>query len=65
MIYKENTKYDNECAICLEKLHNRSCIYMDDCHHIYHYDCIENYIENLNCQVEIFFQAYQKIILLS
>lgn len=48
MLYKKSTEYDNECAICLEKLHNRSCIFMDNCKHIYHYDCIENYIENLN-----------------
>lgn len=48
MLYRKKTEYDNECAICLEKLNDRSCIYMDKCKHIYHYDCIENYIDNLN-----------------
>ena len=47
MLYRKSIEYNNEYAICLEKLHNRSHI-MDNCKHIYHYDCIENYIENLN-----------------
>ena len=28
MLYRKKTEYDNECAICLEKLNHRSCIYM-------------------------------------
>lgn len=47
-LLKQKDHYDSECAICLEKLNDRSCIYMDVCNHIYHYDCIENYILALN-----------------
>lgn len=48
MLSNSCNKYNNDCAICLEILIDRPCIYMDGCHHIYHYDCIEKYIGNLN-----------------
>ena len=36
------------CSICLENIYDSSYIYMlDECKHIYHYNCIHEYVEKL------------------
>ena len=39
---------NDECAICLEKLQDKDCIYMNNCLHVFHHDC---YMEFKNCCV--------------
>ena len=34
-----------ECSICCEEIENTSWVCETDCNHIYHYDCMLNWVE--------------------
>ena len=47
---KEERYYliENECGICLEALKKSKVIKMSGCNHIFHKDCIQGYVNQLN-----------------
>lgn len=52
------------CAICLEKMYYKNCIFLKDCDHIFHNCCITRWIkiENTcpNCRTEIVYKIRKK-----
>ncbi len=43
-------KLDNNCSICLEKFSKNDSIYITDCNHYFHKDCIiKHFKNNYNC----------------
>ena len=45
-------KNKNECTICIEEFKNGDCLITLPCLHLYHKECIENWLnEELNCPV--------------
>ena len=37
--------FSEECPICLEPLVKEKCIYAEKCYHIFHHDCLINYLK--------------------
>ena len=38
--------FSEECSICLEPLVKEKCIYAEKCYHIFHHDCLINYLRH-------------------